>query len=97
MPIVYFYASKANVGALTEWLSRDPQVVFVVGDGPGRWKTVDRLETLPEGGLSIWHLASGPLVTKNESGRFVEVPNPAGGWSEVKPGADCPATIRRAA
>jgi hypothetical protein len=58
-----------------------PQGVKVVN----RWVAVPRLESMPDGHYTLWHVPSGPLPQSRED-RMIR--DPWAGWLETRPGAD---------
>jgi len=89
MPSVLLYALDADLAALLDRLNADPEIAFIVADGAGRWRAVDRLDRLPAGHYALWHIPSGSLplleVSETEPDRVID--DPFAGWEELRPAA----------
>jgi hypothetical protein len=55
-----------------------------------RWRAVRGVESLQDGGHSLWYVPAGPLplIRANPSERSAPIPDPWAGWTEESPGAD---------
>ena len=83
MPWLPLYLYDDDVDTILGMLNDDPDMVFIVSDGPSRWKAVATLTTLLTGRYTLWHLPTGPLPllgpARTQAG-WVE--DPWQGWRE---------------
>jgi hypothetical protein len=83
------YLDDNDAQVLLTVLNEDPEVAFIVSEGPARWIARRTLATAPDGTYCIWHEPSGPLPLVRAmllpSGR---VKDPWSGWTEKRKGAD---------
>lgn len=97
-----FYAHQEDATLLHQYLNDDPEIAFLMQEGPGRWRALWRVED-PFGKTMLWHVPGGPLPLL---GRGPEEPDtliedPFAGWQELREGFDysvpyffdCPATL----
>jgi hypothetical protein len=103
MPALRFFADDQDLPTLLHHLNADPDIAFIVSDGPNRaaelrrWKAVRSVATLPDGHHSLWHVPGGPLplaparcsggMTRTGWQNLPTIPNPWAGWIEQRPGA----------
>jgi hypothetical protein len=84
------YLEAADTSLLLKWLDEDGEIAFLVGDGPGRWKAVEKLSQPVDGTHSLWHIPGPPLPLlgpkATDLGGFVQ--DPWKGWTERRAGAD---------
>ena len=86
MPWLPMYLYECDADIILEMLNNDPEVAFIVSDGPSRWKAVDKLSSLPTGRFTIWHLPTGALPFLGYEGTQVGwIDNPWQGWREQRP------------
>jgi len=90
MPSLSFLADEDDFRLVLGHLNSDPEVAFIVRDGPGRWRAVPGLEQFDVDRIALWHVPSGPLpLLAAEHGQPAEaIDDPWRGWSERYPGAD---------
>ena len=83
-------ADENDFGVILAYLSDHPDVAFIVPDGPGRWRAVKSLDSIPAERIALWHVPSGPLpllaAHHGEPDRLIK--DPWRGWTELRPGAD---------
>jgi len=84
-----FYAHEEDVHLLHQRLDEDPEIAFILQEGPGRWRAVERLDEL-QGKTMLWHVPGGPLPLlgrgAGEPDTLIE--NPFAGWRERRAGLD---------
>ncbi|WP_309897008.1 hypothetical protein [Archangium sp.] len=84
-----FYAHAEDVHLLHQRLDEDPEIAFILQEGPGRWRAVERLDEL-QGKTMLWHVPGGPLPLlgrgAGEPDTLIE--NPFAGWRERRAGLD---------
>lgn len=67
MPSIPFYATDADLRSVLDYLNDDPEVEFIVANGPKNWRTVERLPHVPASHQMIWHKPGGPLPPAQRS------------------------------
>jgi hypothetical protein len=84
MPQLSLSLDRAAADGLCAFISDEPELAFILPDGPSKWRAVNRVQSLADGTYVIWHEAGGSLVlTHDETGsEEVEVNNPWAGWTE---------------
>jgi hypothetical protein len=82
------YIDEVDVRAFVRMLSSDPQIAFIVGDGPGRWVARKEIASVTRGRYCMWHIPSGALPLLRPSGRDGKVEDAWSGWKELRSGAD---------
>jgi hypothetical protein len=98
-----FFADEEDARILLAWLNADPEIAFIVADGPRtprilfylgyrppqRWRAVRGLKSLKDGEHSLWYVPAGPLLmlTAEPSAGDVPIPDPWAGWTEERPSA----------
>jgi len=70
------------------WLSDEPNIAFLLANGPKRWKAVQSVDRLADGRHGLWQHTGDPLVLLRESGVDAAIANPWAGWQEARTGAD---------
>lgn len=90
MPWIPIYAFKSDYDLLLNRLNEEANMLFIVSDGPQKWKAVDSLESLPIGRYGIWLKNAGPLplIGDDPSDLDTEILDPEKGWEEKRTGAD---------
>ena len=88
MPWLPLYMDSVDAVGIAESLGADPDVAFVVSNGPGRWIACKSLAAVPNGRYCLWHQPSGPLPLLRGSLPDGSITDPWAGWTEVKSGAD---------
>ena len=91
MPWIPIYVNEQDARVLIEWLNQDPEIAFVVPDGPQRWKAVPSIQNVPDGDTCMWHVPSGPLpllTGPRHNDPLEQVVSPWEAWREKRPGAD---------
>ena len=89
MPYLVLYIDETDAKQLLDPLNRDPEIAFIVSNGPGSWIAKKTIESLSAGRYCLWHFPSGPLPLV--LGRQVPddlITDPWAGWREVVSGAD---------
>ena len=90
MPSLPLYLYGDDAAAILKLLNDDPEVAFIIPDGPSCWKAVASLTTLAAGRHAIWHVPSGPLplLGKDHADEPTWIADPWDGWREVLSGHD---------
>ena len=90
MPSISFVADEDDLRTVLAYLNDNPEVAFIVADGPGRWRAVEALERLDVGRITLWHVPSGPLPLLQARLGQPDLPiqDPWHGWHELRPGYD---------
>jgi hypothetical protein len=81
------YVEQMDVPLLLERLNEDPEIAFLLPEGPGRWRAVWRMEE-PLGKTMLWHVPGGSLPLLEPSGQDRVIEDPFAGWRELNPGRD---------
>jgi hypothetical protein len=81
MPSIPFYALDADLDLVLDHLNADPEIAFIVANGPGLWRAVERRAGLPTGHHLLWHRRGGspPLIDREGDG---VIDDPLAGWEE---------------
>lgn len=83
-----FYAEEPDVELLHERLNADPEIAFILQDGPGHWRAVWQLDDLC-GKTMLWHVPGGPLpLVERGGGEDPLIENPFAGWQALQGGMD---------
>lgn len=84
-----FYAAQADAELLHQRLNADPEIAFLLQEGPGRWRAVWQLED-PLGKTMLWHVPGGPLPLLGRGGEEPDtlIEDPFAGWQERREGHD---------
>jgi hypothetical protein len=89
VPWLPLYLYDEDADRVLEMLNDDPDVMYIVSDGPSRWKAIAALTSVPAGRYGLWHVPSGPLpllgLSREREGWIAD---PSSGWEELKPGFD---------
>ncbi|HYO58066.1 hypothetical protein [Archangium sp.] len=84
-----FYAHEEDTYLLRQRLDEDPEIAFILQNGPGRWRAVENIDEL-QGKTVLWHVPGGPLPLlgrgAGEPDTLIE--NPFAGWQERREGLD---------
>lgn len=85
---LYIYGDDAD--QLLGMLNGDPDIAFLISDGPSRWKAVAALPGLPVGRYPLWHVPSGALPLLGPAGAepIDWIEDPWRGWNEQRSGRD---------
>jgi hypothetical protein len=90
MPSVSFLADEDDFKTILAYLSANPEVAFLIRDGPSRWRATPVLERVEADRTALWHVPSGPLpllaATHGQPSDLIQ--DPWRGWNERYPGAD---------
>lgn len=90
MPWLPMYLTESDAAALIDQLALDPEIAFLVSDGPRRWRAVNDIRFKGDERIALWHVPSGPLPlllsTHGEADRQVQ--DPWKGWTEERTGRD---------
>jgi len=54
------YVDESDIELLRERLNADPEIAFILPDGPGRWRAVWQVDDA-QGQTMLWHVPAGPL------------------------------------
>jgi hypothetical protein len=81
------YMLEEDVPLVHERLNSDPEVAFIVRDGPGRWRAVWQVDDI-RGKTMLWHVPGGPLPLLHDQGEDTFIEDPFAGWCEERPGLD---------
>ena len=81
------YMLEEDVPLLHEQLNADPEIAFILRDGPERWRAVWQVDDL-RGKTMLWHVPGGPLPLRHYQGEDTLIEEPFGGWREERPGLD---------
>lgn len=81
------YMLQEDVPLLHTRLNEDPEIAFIVRDGPDRWRAVRQVDDL-RGKTILWHVPGGPLPLLHMQGAETLIEDPFTGWREVRPGLD---------
>jgi hypothetical protein len=81
------YLEEADAVTLRDRLNEDPEIAFLVPEGPGHWRAVWRVGDLL-GKTLVWHVPGGPLPLLRPEGGESFIPDPFAGWHELTPGMD---------
>jgi hypothetical protein len=81
------YMLEEDVPLLHERLDADPEVAFIIRDGPECWRAVWQVDDL-RGKMKLWHVPGGPLPLLHAQGEDTPIDNPFAGWREERPGLD---------
>jgi hypothetical protein len=86
---VTFYAHEEDVPLLHRRLNEDPEIAYILQDGPGHWRAVEQLEEL-HGKTMLWHIPGGPLPLLGRGGGEPDIPieDPFAGWQARREGLD---------
>ncbi len=104
MPSILAFLTAADLPVLLQRLNDDPDVAFLVADGPRRWHALETVPSLASGHHLLWHVPSGrlpllkrhgpPIVAPPGEIVIVDPPRPAfvedpwSGWDEEVGGWD---------
>jgi hypothetical protein len=89
MPWLPLYIDEIDAADLSGDLNFDPEIAFIIPDGPGRWVARRAVERCADGRFCLWHMPSGPLpLFRGAEHPLGTVSDPWAGWTEVKGGAD---------
>ena len=90
MPLLPMYVTEQDAPVLIELLSQDPEIAFLVADGPKRWRAVQSFAPKSPFRIGLWHIPSGPLplLLANQDHPPAHVLDPWAGWNEERTGAD---------
>jgi len=84
-----FYAHEEDVYLLHQRLDEDPEIAFLLQEGPGRWRAAEHINEL-HGKTMLWHVPGDPLPLlgcgAGEPDTLIE--NPFAGWRERRVGLD---------
>jgi hypothetical protein len=81
------YLEDPDAVTLRDRLNEDPEIAFLMPEGPGRWRAVWQVEELL-GKTLVWHAPGGPLPLLHPEGGESLIPDPFAGWQELRPGLD---------
>jgi len=85
MPWLPLYIDEYDARKVFCILNSDPEVAFIVSDGPKKWIARKSIESITDGRHSIWHIPSGPLPFLYSDGRpSSTIMHPWQGWTEDK-------------
>lgn len=81
------YMVAEDVPLLRTRLNDDPEIAFILRDGPGRWRAVRHADDI-HGKMMLWHMPGGALPLLHRQGEDTPIENPFAGWTEERPGLD---------
>jgi hypothetical protein len=81
------YVDEPDIELFRERLNADPEIAFILPEGPGRWRAVWQADDV-QGQTMLWHVPGGPLPLVNPSGPDSTIEDPFAGWQELNPGRD---------
>lgn len=78
------YATAEDLDAVRQWLNAEPEIVWLVADGPERWIARPSVEVLTQPLTTLWHVPAGPLPLELTNGKLpvTFVDDPWRGWRE---------------
>jgi hypothetical protein len=90
MPWLPLYLTETDASVLFELLAQDPEIAFLVPDGPRRWRAVKAIATKGIERVGLWHVPSGPLplLPATNGDPIHRVQDPWLGWMEERTGAN---------
>ncbi len=90
MPWLPMYLTEPDVSVLVDVLVQDPEIAFLISDGPRRWRAVKPIEAKDIERVGLWHVPSGPLplLRARPKDPIRAVQDPWLGWTEERTGAD---------
>lgn len=90
MPWLPLYLTESDASALIDLLAQDPEIAFLVPDGPRRWRAVKAISANGTNRVGLWHVPSGPLplLPATHGNPIQLVQDPWLGWTEERTGAD---------
>jgi hypothetical protein len=80
------YVDEPDVELLRERLNADPEIAFIIPEGPGRWRAVWQIQDA-SGKTILWHVPAGPLpllASGYEPDTLIK--DPFAGWQERRKG-----------
>jgi hypothetical protein len=81
------YILEEDVPLLHERLNSDPEIAFIIRDGPERWRAVWQVDDI-RGKTMLWHVPGGSLPLLHPDGPDTLIADPFAGWRELNPGLD---------
>lgn len=81
------YLEDPDAVTLRDRLNEDPEIAFLMPEGPESWRAVWQVEELL-GKTLVWHVPGGSLPLLHPDGSESLIPDPFAGWQEVRPGLD---------
>jgi hypothetical protein len=88
MPWIPVFLDENDARELIRWLNDEPDIAFIINDGPNRWKAVHTVDRLPDGRYGLWQHTGESLPLLRQSGLDEAIENPWGGWQEDRTGTD---------
>lgn len=90
MPWLPMYLTDPDATVLIDILVQDPEIAFLVSDGPKRWRAVKDVVASEIDKVALWHVPSGPLPLLASAFEDPDqhVQDPWLGWTEERTGAD---------
>jgi hypothetical protein len=84
------YLAQDDVQGVLDLLNDDPEIAFVVSNGPGEWVAKSEVVTLSLSRTGLWHVPSGPLplLRPKPDTHTDPLSDPWSGWIERLQGAD---------
>jgi hypothetical protein len=81
------YVDEPDIELFRERLNADPEIAFILPEGPGRWRAVWQVDEA-QGQTMLWHVPGGPLPLLVPSAQDTLIEDPFAGWQELEPGRD---------
>lgn len=83
------YLLDADISLLVGRFDEDGEMMWLAGDGEGRWRAVARLGRTPPERIGLWHVPSGPLPLVSgtrQDDPDGQIADPSAGWADPRPG-----------
>lgn len=61
MPWLPMYLTESDAPVLIDLLVADPQIAFLLPNGPKQWRAVESISAEGINKIGLWHVPSGPL------------------------------------
>src|SRR5262245_28192381 len=88
MPWLPIFVDENDAESIVRWLNDAPDIAFLIGDGPKRWKAVTAVDRLMDGQWGLWQHTGEPLTLLHVSGPDEVISNPWEGWLEQRAGSN---------
>ncbi len=81
------YMLQEDVPLLQARLNEDPEIAFILREGPDRWRAVWQADDI-RGKTMLWHVPGGQLPLLHTQGADTLIEDPFAGWRKERPGLD---------
>ncbi|WP_147332826.1 hypothetical protein [Archangium gephyra] len=79
---------EPDIELLRERLNRDPEIAFILPEGPGHWRAVWQIDDA-QGQTMLWHVPGGPLpLLRRGAEKDSLIEDPFAGWTACRAGRD---------